>query len=78
MSEIKELIEQVRLLNSHFEKMFPASPTMSRKQVMAELGVSTATIANYESKYGNKFKICRNEYSANFVRELKARRKCVL
>ena len=78
MREIKELIEQVRLLNSHFEKMFPKMPTLSRKQVMAELGVSTATIANYEAKYGKSFKICRNEYSANFVKELKARRKCVI
>lgn len=74
MSEIKELIEQMKILNSHFAKMFPSAPTMSRKQVMAELGVSTATIANYESKYGNKFKICRNEYSANFVKQLKARK----
>ena len=65
----------VERLNANFERLFPVSemPTMSRRQVRETLGVSDGTIANYEAKYGSAFKICRNEYSAEFVRRIKER-----
>ena len=75
MSKLDELTEAINRLNANFERVYPPieMPTMSRRQVREVLGVSNGTIANYEAKYGSAFKICRNEYSAEFVRRIKER-----
>jgi hypothetical protein len=73
MSKLDELTKAINRLNANFERVYPPAdiPTMTRRQVCDILGVSNGTISNYEAKYGSAFKICRNEYSAEFVRALK-------
>lgn len=75
MESIEKLVDAINKLNANFERLFPPAemPTMTREQVRKTLGVSNGTISNYEAKYGSDFKICRNEYSAEFVRSIKER-----
>lgn len=77
MEKVIALLEQ---LNANIEQLLkekePAEELVyTKKQAMKYLGVSASTIDYYAKLRGKRFKISKNAYSVNDIKQLKKQRE---